>query len=127
MDRSQVSRTPLRTRLQQGLIVLLTVLALAACATTPVPYQSLPPILTQEQLERPYAKVGMLQVSRDRFGSVEDLSPDDYDWAYRSLREEAQKIGADAVILPEVRVNVTSYLLFPSSEIIATAVAVKFR
>ena len=63
----------------------------------------------------------------DRFGSVEDLSPDDYDWAYRSLREEAQKIGADAVILPEVRVNVTSYLLFPSSEIIATAVAVKFR
>ena len=109
------------------LLLLLAVALLASCATFTGQVRSLPPILTQEQLARPFVKVGIVEVSRDRFGSVEDLSPADYEWAYQSLREEAQKVGADALILPEVRGNTTSYILFPSSEITGKATAIKFR
>lgn len=108
-------------------LLLLACSFLVSCVSISGQVRSLPPILTQEQLVRPFVKVGMVEVSRDRFGSVEGLSPADYDWAYQALREEAQKVGADAVILPEVRINTASYILFPSSEIIAKAIAIKFR
>ncbi len=109
------------------LLLLGGVFLLAACAMVSVSVRSLPPILTQEELVRPYSKVGVVEVSRERFGSIEDLSPADYEWAYQALREEAQKIGADALILPEVKVDLASYLLFPSSEITARGTAIKFR
>jgi hypothetical protein len=107
------------------LVVLCFVLTACSLFTNQV--RSLPPILTQEQLERPYVKVGVVHVSRERYGSVEDLSPADYDWANQALREEAQRIGADAIIFPELRVDTASYLIFPASEISATATAIKFR
>jgi hypothetical protein len=117
------SRTATVTAWAKSLLVVLC-FVFAACASQ---VRALPPILTQEQLDRPYVKVGVVHVSRERYGSVEDLSPADYDWANQALREEAQRIGADAIIFPELRADTASYLLFPASEISATATAIKFR
>jgi hypothetical protein len=88
--------------------------------------ENMPPVLAQDELLRPYHKVAAIEVSRERYGSVSDITPEDYSWAYQSLREEASRIGADAVILPEIRVVLESYIFFPSSEIRAKGIAIKF-
>ena len=89
--------------------------------------RSLPPVLTQDEVVRPYQKVAVLEVTRERYGSSEDINPGDYEWAYQALREQAAKLNADAVILPEIKVEIRSYILFPSSDIKAKGVAIKFR
>ena len=108
-------------------ILFVVMLTVSACATLGRGDRELPPLLTQSELLREYDKLAVVEVSRERYGDVDDLHAEDYDWAYLALREEAAKIGADAVILPEVRVEVTPYILFPSSNIKARGVAIKFR
>ena len=98
-----------------------------SCATMPRDARELPPILSQQQLVRPYEKIGMVDVSRERFYNLEELTDADYEWAYRALREEARKIGADAIIQPEVKLQVKTYQFFPSSEISAIGTAIRFR
>ena len=44
-----------------------------------------------------------------------------------ALRAEAAKIGADAVIFPEVTVELHTYIIFPKSEMKAKGTAIKFR
>ena len=102
-------------------------LLLSGCAGTSLYGRGLPPIFSQEELSRPYVKVGQLTVSRERYGAPEDLTPADYDWAYRALRTEAARIDADGIILPEVNVQNSTYIFFPSSEISARAMAIRFR
>ena len=109
------------------LLLLGTMLLGGGCATTGHRAAELPPILTQDELLRPYQKMGVIEVERERYGSPEDLSPADYNWGYQALREEAAKMGADAVIFPEVKAEQESYLLFPSSEMKAKGIAIKFR
>jgi hypothetical protein len=97
------------------------------CSTVRTYSGDLPPVLAQDELLRPYQKVAELMVTRQRFGSPSDLSPADYTWGYDALRGEAAKIGADAVIFPEITVELDRYVLFPSSEMKAKGIAIKFR
>lgn len=114
--------------LKNFLAVLLLLCAMLGGGCTRVVYRSdAPPILTQDELLRPYQKVGKIEVRRVRWGDREDLTPADYGWAKDALRAEAAKIGADAVILPEVKVEMDTYLFFPKSEITARGTAIKFR
>jgi uncharacterized protein YbjQ (UPF0145 family) len=76
---------------------------------------------------RPYQKIGVIEVERERYGSPGDLTAADYNWGYQALREKAAKMGADAVIFPEVKAELQTYILFPTSEMKAKGVAIKFR
>lgn len=111
-----------------ALFVVVALLLACGCAIVKVKVQTenLPPVLTQDELLRPYHKVGAIEVRRERYGSPYDLSPADYSWAHRALQEEAARIGADAVILPEIKVEVERYVFFPTSELKAKGVAIKF-
>jgi hypothetical protein len=115
----------IRTGVQ--LVLLCCVFLGSGCATTRHSGGELPPILMQDELLRPYQKIGIIEVHRERYGSPADLSPSDYNWGYQALREEAAKIGADAVIFPEVKAEQETYILFPTSEMKAKGVAIKFR
>ena len=86
-----------------------------------------PPVLTQDELLRPYTKVGTIEVSRKRWGSSSEVTAEDFRWAKDALRAEAAKIGADAVMLPEVSVELHQFLFFPKSEMKAKGTAIKFR
>jgi hypothetical protein len=108
-------------------LLTLAVVFTFGCATAATHTAELPPLLTQDELLRPYQKVANITVTRERYGSLGHLTADDYQWAYQALREEASKLGADAVILPEIKMDQQSYLVFPVSEIRAKAVAIKFR
>lgn len=100
---------------------------LSGCATTNSGGRELPPLLAQDELLRPYVKMAVVEVNREQFGDVYELKTEDYDWAYQALREEAATIGADAVILPEIKVEATSYIFFPSSNVNGRGTAIKFR
>ena len=109
------------------LVLFFAIFSSAGCATNGHHVVDLPPILAQDELLRPYQKMGVIQVQRERYGSPEDLTPADYNWGYQKLREEAAKIGADAVIFPEIKAELESYIFFPSSEMTAKGIAIKFR
>ncbi|WP_298436653.1 hypothetical protein [Geobacter sp.] len=111
-------------------LLLPLLLLTAACATVPpsaTTERELPPILAQDEIFRPYVRIGTVEVSRERFGAVDDLRDEADDWANEALEAEAAKLGADAVILPEIRGERSSYLFFPITEIKAKGVAIKFR
>ncbi len=108
------------------LLLLFVILLGGGCATARLNVNS-PPVLTQDELLRPYYKVGVIEVRRSRYGDRADLSLEDYSWAKDALRAEAAKIEADAVILPEVSVEVHRYIFFPKSEMRAKGTAIKFR
>ena len=110
-----------------ALSLVVGLLFACGCAAVKVQTESLPPLLAQDELLRPYHKMASIEVSRERYGSPSDLTPADYSWGYRALQQEAAKIGADAVILPEIKVEMESYILFPTSEIKAKGVAIKFN
>jgi hypothetical protein len=113
-------------RVLPALLLVIAILATCGCASVKVNTENLPPVLAQDELLRPYHKVGVIEVNRDRYGSPADLTPADYSWANASLQKEAAKIGADAVILPEVRVEIENYLGFPKSFMRAKGIAIKF-
>jgi len=98
-----------------------------ACITLP-PMHDLPPIVSQGDLSRPYETLGRVQASRQVYGIVDyQLTPDIRDWGLTAIREEAAKMGADAVILPEVTGHTITYLVMPTTEYRATGVAIKFK
>jgi hypothetical protein len=109
------------------LVLFGAVLLSNGCAMLKFHSAELPPILTQDELLRPYQKLGVIEVQRERYGFPQDLTKADYDWGYQSLREEGARIGADAVIFPEVKSELESYIVFPSSEMRAKGIAIKFR
>ncbi len=90
--------------------------------------RDLPPILSQDELIRPYVKVGRIQITRDVYGIVDNLmTPEIREWGYTAIRTEAARMGADAVILPEVTGRSITYLVVPSTEYQATGIAIKFK
>lgn len=94
----------------------------------PTPIHALPPILEQDELFRPYTKLGRIRITREVYGILDSkIFPDIREWGYSAIREEADKMQADAVILPEVTGATTTYLFVPSTEYIATGVAIKFK
>ncbi len=111
------------------LLCLPVLLQIGGCAT---PLFNTPtgegiPLLSQDEILRPYAKLGKIQVTRESFGPDYSLTPDIKAWGFAAIRQEAEKLGADAVIYPEISGHTTTSGLFPSTEYRATGIAIKFR
>ena len=85
------------------------------------------PILSQDELIRPYIKLGRIQVTRETYGTDYSLSPDIKAWGLAAVRQEAEKMGADAIMLPEVTGHTTTNGIIPSTEYRATGFAIKFK
>lgn len=85
------------------------------------------PILTQDELIRPYIKLGRIQVTREVYGTDYSISSDITAWGFAAIRQEAEKLGADAIILPEVTGHTTTSGIIPSTEYRATGFAIKFK
>lgn len=101
---------------------------LNGCSTTkPPPQNSGPPTLSQDELIRPYMKLGRILVTREVFGTDYSMSPDIKAWGLAAVREEAEKMGADAIMLPEISGHTTIYGIIPSTEYHATGFAIKFK
>lgn len=120
---------PFRMRGAVGIFLLFCAVSLSwGCARVAVHTHGLPPVLAQDEVLKPYDKLGTITVRRDRYGDPEALlTPDDYQWAYQALREKAAEMHADAVILPEVTVEATTYLFYPTSHVTGKGVAIKFK
>jgi hypothetical protein len=114
-----------------GLQALVMMVFFAGCAgmdsNTRDDSFGLPPILTQDELVRPYIQLGRIQITREVFTTDALIKTDVYDWGTAALRREAAKMGADAVIFPEVSGDKTTTGLLPSTEFRATGVAIKFK
>jgi hypothetical protein len=85
------------------------------------------PILSQDELIRPYIKLGRIQVTREVYGTDYSISPDISAWGLSVVRQEALKLGADAVMLPEVTGRTTTSGIIPLTEYRATGFAIKFK
>ncbi len=116
-----------------SMVFLLTLLV--GCSALPItkPYhKDLPPVLAQDELLRPYEKMGRIQITREVYFADYDLKldPNLQEWGIKSLREEAHKMGADALIFPEVtsrQITIVMFPAFPATEYRATGVAIKFK
>jgi len=87
----------------------------------------LPPIMTQDELVRPYTQIGRIQITREVFNTDTLVKTDVYDWGTAALRREAAKMGADAVIFPEVDGEQIMKGVLPSTEFRASGIAIKFK
>lgn len=85
------------------------------------------PILSQDELIRPYIKLGRIQITREVYGTDYSISPDITAWGLSAVRLEALKLGADAVMLPEVTGRTTTSGIIPLTEYRATGFAIKFK
>ena len=114
-----------------GLQALVMMLLLAGCAgmdsNTRNDASGLPPILAQDEIMRDYISLGRIQITREVFTTDALIKSDVYDWGTAALRREAGKMGADAVIFPEVNGTRITTGLLPSTEFRATGVAIKFK
>jgi len=85
------------------------------------------PILSQDELIRPYIKLGRIQVTREVYGTDYSISADITAWGLAAVRQEALKLGADAVMLPEVTGRTITSGIFPLTEYCASGFAIKFK
>lgn len=85
------------------------------------------PLLSQDELIRPYKKLGRIQVTREVVGTDYSMTPDIKAWGLAAVRQEAEKMGADAIMSLEVTGRTTTYGIIPSTEYIATGFAIKFK
>ena len=109
-------------------IVLLVLLCTGGCNVfRPAGSGEMPPLLSQDELIRPYTKLGRIQVTRETYGSDYSITPDIKEWGSNAVRLEAGKMGADAVMLLEVDGHTTTYGVLPSTEYRATGIAIKFK
>ena len=112
------------------LILLLAVMV--GCAAIPLPggnSGNLPPVMAMDELKQPYSKIGRINVSRTVYFSDYAIPTQLHEWATQALREEAGKLNADAVILPEItsrQIDIVVFPAFPATEYRATGVAIKF-
>jgi hypothetical protein len=112
------------------LLVVLVMMSIvsAGCSTTRQSTQAEElPILSQDELIRPYIKLGRIQVTREVYGSDYSISADITAWGLSVVRQEAVKLGADAVMLPEVTGRTTTSGFFPLTEYRASGFAIKFK
>lgn len=85
------------------------------------------PVLSQDELIRPYTKLGRIQVTRETYLPDNTVSADIKAWGLAAVRQEAEKMGADAIMLLEVSGNTTAYGVIPLTEYRATGFAIKFK
>jgi hypothetical protein len=113
--------------------ILLLGLVISACAAVDPFFHGyrpdLPPVLMQDELIRPYVKIARIQVTREFYVvNFDGLMPSDiHEWGIMAIRSEAVKMGADAVIFPEVTGSNSINNVLPSTEYRATGVAIKFK
>ena len=94
-----------------SLTVFFCLIVTSACSTfIPSRGQDLPPVLAQDELIRPYTKLGRIQVTRETYGSDYSLTPDVKAWGFTAVRQEAAKIGA--VILSSFVIKITGLSSF---------------
>ncbi len=108
------------------LVVLVASIMLSACAGLQQSTTQPVVIKAEDLVGRGYERVGQVQVTRARLGA-EVLTADDFGWANGALQEEAQKMGADAILQPELFIKSESLLFIPLTEIRARATAIRFR
>lgn len=111
---------------------ILLICLLNGCSAVPVSKKSgeLPPVLSQDELLRPYVTLGRIAIVREVYFSDYAIEPNLQEWGIQALRAEAEKMNADAVILPEVSsraITIVLFPAFPASEYRATGVAIKFK
>lgn len=104
---------------------------MAGCAAVS-PYSrndnpNLPPILAQDEVIRSYVKLGRIQIVREVYITDGMLGADIREWGFAAIRSEAAKMGADAVIFPEVTGEQKMAVILPSTEYRATGIAIKFK
>jgi len=87
----------------------------------------LPPILAEDELIRPYVKLGRIQVTREVYGSDYMAESAVKEWGFAAIRAEAAKMGADAVISPEVSGRTATFMVLPATEYRAIGVAIRFK
>lgn len=110
------------------IIFLMISTALNSCSTTTLAtHNDGLPVLSQDELIRPYTKLGRIQITREVYGSDFTLTPDITAWGLAAMQQEAEKMGADAIMLPEVTGRSANYGIFPSTEYVATGFAIKFK
>lgn len=109
-------------------ILLLSAALMSGCSfSRKGAYNDSIPILSQDELIRPYTKLGRIQVTREAYATDFSLTPDIKAWGIAAIRQEAEKMGADAIMLPEVTGRTTMYGVIPSTEYRATGIAIKFK
>lgn len=107
-------------------VFFILTLGLSSCATfyPKGDGSNLPPILAQDEIIRPYTTLGRIRLSADMFIA---RSPDPQEWGRRALREQAARMGADAVMFPEISGRPAPHLVVPANEYSATGVAIRFK
>lgn len=115
-----------------ALLLAVTLVTLSGCVAVPPLHMgasNLPPLMTLDELGVGYQKVGRIHVTRKVYGTDYAISPNLHEWAILALREEAGKLNADAVILPEItsrQLDIVVFPSFPATEYRAAGVAIKF-
>lgn len=109
-------------------IVAVLVAGILLTACTGLQQSTMQPVVikAEDLVGRGYERIGQVQVTRERLG-VDVLTADDFGWANGALQEEAQKMGADAILQPELFIKSESLLFIPVTEIRARATAIRFR
>lgn len=116
------------------LLLLVSVVLLGGCVSVPTlrddDASMLPPVMRADELgNRTYRTVGRIQVHRTVYITDYAVSPNLQEWGMHALREEGQKLAADAVIFAEVTSRehtVSGFPTFPATEYWARGVAIKF-
>jgi hypothetical protein len=118
--------------IEKMLIILLFFVLSAGCSTL-APKESdtnLPVVLTQDEILRPYTQLGRIQITKNVYLTDHDLKSNLQEWGLRSLQEEAKKLGADALMLPDISSRELALFIFPglpAYEWRATGIAIKFK
>jgi hypothetical protein len=107
-------------------------LLLSGCSAIPISTElgDPPPILSQDELLRPYVILGRITIVREVYFTDYAIEPNLQQWGMQALRTEADKMDADAVILPEITsraITIVMFPAFPASEYRASGVAIKFK
>lgn len=118
-------------RCLRGISVVLLLAAVSGCAALPMAGTDgpLPPVLVIEEIKLPYNRIGRINVTRTVYVSDYVVPSALHEWAHQTLREEAGKLDADGVILPEIssrEVSIFIFPAFPATEYRAAGVAIKF-
>lgn len=112
--------------------LIVAFVVMAGCAAIPLPSGNsgnLPPVITLDEIHEPYTKIGRILLTRTVYFSDYASPTNLHEWATQALREEAGKLNADAVILPEItskQIDIIVFPSFPATEYRATAFAIRF-
>jgi hypothetical protein len=114
------------------LIILLVFVFVTGCSTlsTKESDSNLPVVLTQDEILRPYTQLGRIQITKNVYMTDHDLKSNLQEWGLRALQEEAKKLGADALMLPDISSRELTLFIFPGLTVYewrATGVAIKFK